>query len=140
MQRLHPPQQRLHSHDHLTWAERLGYVVIRAEVESRQLVVFLGLGCKHENWYCALRTQATADLHAINTGQHHVENYQIRRRHGSEAESSCAIWRLDHRESSGLEIMRQHLTNAAFVIHNQYSAHRGFNVLCGISNRLTHMG
>ena len=72
------PQRRLHARAELAHRERLGDVVVGAELEPEDLVDLLGLGGEHDDRHgLALGAQAPADLQAVHARQHHVQHDEI---------------------------------------------------------------
>ena len=95
----HPgaPQRRLHARAELAHRERLGDVVVRAELEPEDLVDLLGLRGEHDDRHrLALGAQAPADLEAVHPRQHHVEHDEIEDLLVEARERLAAVGRLDH--------------------------------------------
>ncbi|GAB3874278.1 hypothetical protein GCM10029964_015980 [Kibdelosporangium lantanae] len=73
----HPAQQRTDPRHQLTRAERLGDVVVRAQVQSQQEIVLRGPGGEHQHRQVGLAPQDPAHVQAVHTGQHDVEDQQV---------------------------------------------------------------
>ena len=59
-------------------AKRLGDVVVRAQIQAQDLVHLVALGGQHDDRDIGGRgraLQAAADLHAVDAGQHNVQQY-----------------------------------------------------------------
>ena len=73
-------QQRLDPAHQLAQAERLGQVVVGAELEADDLVDLVVAGGQDEDRHLgAGRPQAAQDLEAVHPGQAHVEDDEVRR-------------------------------------------------------------
>ena len=75
--RRRPAQQRLDARLQLAHAERLGEVVVAADLQSDDLVELGVAGRQEQHRNARLRAQAAADLVAVDAGQHDVEHHQI---------------------------------------------------------------
>ena len=73
------PQRRLHAGAELAQRERLGDVVVGAELEAEDLVDLLGLGREHDDRHRRARAQAPAHLEPVDAGHHHVEHDEVER-------------------------------------------------------------
>src|SRR5688572_11331195 len=72
------PERRANSGAQLPGAEGLRDVVVGAHIEAEDFLGFLRLGGQHDDWRAeAGLAQVAADLEAILTGQHHVQQNQI---------------------------------------------------------------
>ena len=77
-----PPQHGVHPGDKFAHAERLGYVIVGAEVQAQYLVGFVGPGGEYQ--YRDVRrgrfgAQPSAHLEAADVGQVQIQQYQARR-------------------------------------------------------------
>jgi len=72
-----PAQRRLHPRAELSHGERLGDVVVGAELEADDLVDLLRLGGEHDDRDRAARPQPATDLEAVHPGHHHVEHDEV---------------------------------------------------------------
>ena len=89
------PQRGLHPRAELAHRERLGDVVVGAELEPEDLVDLLALGAEHDDRDpLALRAQAPADLEAVHLRQHHVEHDEVERLLGEAGEGLAAVGRV----------------------------------------------
>ena len=68
---------RLDAAAELAHRERLGDVVVGAELEAEDLVDLLRLGGQHDDRHRAARPQAPADLEAVDARHHHVEDDEV---------------------------------------------------------------
>ena len=72
--RLGATKDRLHAGDELARRERLGDVVVGADLEPGDTVGLLVARGEHENRHCGLRAKPAADLKAVEAGQADVEH------------------------------------------------------------------
>src|SRR3954453_2123644 len=93
----HPaaPERRLDAAAELAQRERLGDVVIGAELEPEDLVDLLGLRREHDDRHGAARPEAPADLEAVEPRHHHVEHDEVERRLAEARERLLPVRRLD---------------------------------------------
>ena len=71
------PEHRAHPGDELPRGERLGHVVVRAELQADDLVDLAVLGGQHDHRDVGALAQRPADLAAGQAGQHEVEQDQV---------------------------------------------------------------
>src|SRR6266851_7225744 len=76
-------------------AERLGDVVVRAEVEAPDAVRFFAARGQQDDRHWSTLTQLATDLKAAQPGQHNVEHDQIRQRSFGERQGFFATVRQD---------------------------------------------
>src|SRR5258707_3274452 len=76
-------------------AERLGDVVVRAEIESPDAVSFFPARGQQDDRHWSTFTQFATDLEAAQPGQHNVEHDEIRQRSFGEREGFFATVRQD---------------------------------------------
>ena len=74
---LGPAENRLHTAAELPHREGLGDVVVRAQLETEDLVQLLGLRREHDDRDRALRPEPSADVVPVDLRQHHVEHDQV---------------------------------------------------------------
>ena len=87
-----PPQQRLHAGDELADAERLGDVVVGAELEAADDLLLLALGGEHDDRQLELPlADLPADFVAVELRQHDVEQQQVGRFAERRGESGVAV-------------------------------------------------
>ena len=70
------PQQGLDAGHHFAWAKRLGDVVVGAEIEPSDPVVFGGSRCEHHYRYRGFLPEALADFVTGDPRNHQVENHE----------------------------------------------------------------
>ena len=69
-----PPQDGLHPRDELTWTERLGDVVVRAELETQQPIGFLDARRQHDDRHVRARAQRPRHRETVDFRQAEVEH------------------------------------------------------------------
>ena len=72
-------QRRLDAAGELAQRERLGDVVVGAQLQPHHLVDLLGLGRQHDDRHRAAAAQPPADLEAVEPREHEVEHDEIER-------------------------------------------------------------
>ena len=72
-----PPQDRLDTRHQLSRAERLGQVIVGADLQAGNPIGLFGAGGEHENVDVGALPQASRHLHPVHPGQVEVENDQI---------------------------------------------------------------
>ena len=75
---LYPPQHRPHAGHHLPWVERLGNVVVSAQLQAQDLVCILDTRGQHNDGRAVLRPDRSADVEPVHGWQHEIENDQVR--------------------------------------------------------------
>ena len=87
-------QRGLDAAAELAQRERLGDVVVGAELEAEDLVDLLGLGREHDDRDGAARPQAPADLEPVEPRHHHVEHDEVEGRLAEARQRLAAVDRL----------------------------------------------
>ena len=70
-------EDRVDARRKLTRVERLGEVVVGAELESDNAVDILATGRQHQHWNPALGAKSLQNLEAVQAGQHDIENNKV---------------------------------------------------------------
>ncbi len=86
-----PAHRRLHPRAELAHGERLGDVVVGAELEAQNRVDLLRLRGEHDDRDRAARPQPAADLEAVHPGHHRVEHHQVERLLAEAGERLAAV-------------------------------------------------
>ena len=76
--RCRAPQQGAHARDQLPGRERLGDVIISAQFEAEHPIHLLAACGQHHHRCPAAFAEAAQKVQAGSTGQHHIEQYQVR--------------------------------------------------------------
>jgi hypothetical protein len=117
-----PSQQRLCPRDQLAGAERLGDVVVRAEIQPEDDVLFLPLGRQHHDWHInPLATQRPAHVETVHLRQHDVEEDQIWLHGGGHVEAALPVAGDVHVESLRAQRIGQAAGQRRLVFDEQES-------------------
>jgi hypothetical protein len=84
-------QGGLHAGAELPQRERLGDVVVGAELEAEDLVDLLGLGREHDDRHRRARAHPPADLEAVEAREHDVEHDEVEGRLAEAGEGLAAV-------------------------------------------------
>src|SRR5919204_4739130 len=112
-------QQRAHAAPKLADRERLGDVVVRAELEPDDLVELVVAGREHDDRNLALGAQALADLEAVELGQHQVEHDEVDVLFREACERLLAVPRLQHAIPLALERIGEELLDGVLVVDEE---------------------
>ena len=113
------PQQRPHATTELADRERLGDVVVGAELEPEHLVELVVAGGEHHDRHRAPRSQLLADLQPVDLRDHHVQHDQVDILGVETRERLVAVPRLDDPVSVAFERIREELLNRLLVVDEQ---------------------
>ena len=112
------PQQRVDPGQQLLRVKRLHEVIVRARAESSDTVRNLGTRRKHKDAPVeAVLPGGMADLKAVQTRQHHIQNQQVELLLQSEVTTTNAIQRSFHLVSRGPEKVRDGQHQARLIFH-----------------------
>ena len=125
---LRAAEEGAHARDELVGAERLGEVIVGAELESHDSIRFFRAGRQHDDRQRGGRVVSTnraTDFEAVHLREHEIEDEQIRRPRGDRRER-LAPRRHDLRRETGLpEIARDELSDVRVVFDDEdASGHR----------------
>ena len=120
--------------DQLARAERLADVVVRAGLETHHPVGLLPQRGQHDHGHVAAGPQPTADLQAVDAGQHQVEHDQVGGGVAHHAQRGLAVGRLDHLVLVGAQVGDDHLTHGVVVVDHQDAGH-GYLLLASVGRR-----
>src|SRR5262249_39760085 len=70
-------QDRFHAYHELSHAERLGNVVVGAELKANDSVRLFGAGGKHDDGNIAGRPEPSTDIKSAGRRQHDIEDDQV---------------------------------------------------------------
>src|SRR5680860_811818 len=131
-------QDRLHASGELTRRERLGDVVVRAELQTHHAVVFVASGGEHDHRHRRVLPQAPADLETVDPGQHEVEDHEVRPLSGRVVERGLAVTDRVHRETLALEVAHNDLTHCRIILDDEHvrwrDGHHGDRIAISIAN------
>ena len=118
---LHPGQDLLH-------LKGLGDVVVGTHLEAGDLVDGLALGGEHDDGHLGRLTDGAADAPAVETGEHQVQQHQIRLGGAEELQTLVAVGGGDDPIALFLQIEPQELRNVGIVLHDEHGLCHGFNL------------
>ena len=150
--RVRPAQQRAHARDEFVGAERLGDVVVGAELEPDDAVGLFGAGGQHDDRQGGrgrIGAERTADLEAVEAREHQIEQQEIRLAAPQRRQHVGAARNLIHRKARAREAAGEEHRDIGVVFDDEHtcgltgSAHegRGANSMCkrlGAFNRKRH--
>ncbi len=113
------PEKRADATSELADRERLRDVVVRAELETEDLVELVVAGGQHDDRDGALRAQAPADLEPVHSRQHDVEDDEVDVLLAKAAERLVPIPRLDDAVPIPLEWIREQGLDGVLVVHEE---------------------
>ena len=110
----------------LAQAERLGDVVVGAELQADDLVELGVLGGQHDDRHARFGADDAADLDARQLGQHQVEQDEVRALGTELGQGLAAVGGGDDPESVGFERVDQRLAQGGLVVDDEdRSCHPG---------------
>ncbi|CDN44691.1 hypothetical protein BN871_FJ_00030 [Paenibacillus sp. P22] len=119
-------QQRLHPRGQLEGIERLDEVIVRAELESLDLMHRFSLGRKHEDRHpLVVLSQPAAQLPPVHLRHHDIEHDEIGSPGRQLEESLAAVGRFFRRITFLAEQMGDQLADMAVVVDDKDVSHVG---------------
>jgi len=112
-------QQGAHSRNQRTRRERLGDVIVRANLQPGHLIHFLGEGSEHDDGHIAFAAQSLADFAPIQDGEHQVEDDEVGLFPAGNGQRGLTVGGGDNAESVLLQIIARQADDLRFVIHNE---------------------
>jgi hypothetical protein len=118
-----PPEGRTEARQQLIHAERLGDVVIRADVQGHDLVALAGAGGQDDDGRGAPAAEAFDHVVPIHVGQPEIEDHHIRRiaRRGRQGRHTVAYRR--HLVVARAQVDGQRLADCPLVVHHEHVRH-----------------
>src|SRR6266508_1102874 len=139
-------QNRFDARHQLARIKRLGQVVIRAKLQTEDLIDIFVTGGEHENSSRVLRgAQATADFEAIQFWEHYIQHHQSRLKACHFFQCDLSIVRRLNAKPVALEIHARQLDDGWLVIdeedefvgHNQCSVLNCASAMLGLDTSET---
>ena len=115
-----PATDGLEAGQQLHPAERLGQVVVRTRIEPPDLVSLGPEGREHEDRDVAHVPDPLQDLPAVEVGEPHVEDHDVRVVLVELADAVSALGSLGHREALSFQEGAQELPDVDFVLDDQH--------------------
>jgi len=115
------PEHRLDPRDQLAWTERLGQVVVGAQLQAKD-AVHLVVACGEEDGRCpvAVVAEPAADLEPVHAGQADVEHAGDRPQPAGRGEAGDAVGLGVHAEVVPREIHAYEISDGSFVLHDEH--------------------
>jgi hypothetical protein len=114
-----PPQERLHLRTELGDRERLGDVVVGAELEPEHLVELVVAGREHDDRHRTTRPQLPADLEPVKLREHDVQHDEVNLLLAETLERLLAVRRLNDRVAVPFERKRQDFPHRHLVVDEE---------------------
>ena len=129
---LDAPKDGAEAREQLARRERLGDVVVGAELETDDAVGLVALRGEHEHGHVALRADALADLEPVDARHHHVEEHGVDAALLEHRQPLLSVARALHRDAVLLEVAREQLEEPSVVVDEEHAharhAYREFRV------------
>ena len=117
-------QHRPHAGDQLAGAERLGHVVVRAELKPDQLVGFVVAGGEHDDRHARVAPQSVGHLEAIQAWEAKIEDHQVGVIRPRPHQRLRPVASASHRKSSAFQVVAHQLRDLGLVVDDQDRLHR----------------
>ena len=115
-------QHGLHARDDLARAERLGDVVVGADLEADEPVDLVGAR-RHEDDGDALGLEAPRQLEAVDTRQHDVDQCEVDAVLGGRRDRGGAVGCRDGRVAVGAQVLGEHRDDLLVVVDHENGRH-----------------
>ena len=116
-----PAQHGLHPQHQLPGRERLGHVVVRAELQAEHPVRLLAeRGQHHDRHPVRAGPQPPADLQAIDHGQHQVEYDEVGLVAGDRGERGRAVTGVRHQVPGPFQVPAHHVADRPVVVDDEH--------------------
>ncbi len=116
-----PPQDRLHPADELSGRERLGHVVVGAELQAEDAVDLVAPGRQHDDRHVGLLTDVAREVETALARQHHVEHEQVGVDLLEEERAARRVLRGVHLVALLLERVAHDLEDRVLVVDDEYA-------------------
>ena len=103
--------------------ERLGHVVVGAELETDDAVALVAAGGQEDGGDRPARPDLAAQLKPVAARQHHVEHDQLGRFALDESRDLAAVARGDHAKPVACEVLPDNLTDGLLIVDHEHGAH-----------------
>ena len=118
------PEDRAHPRHQLARAERLGQVVVGAELEADQLVALLDARGEHDDRHAGVLAQRPRHVEAVHLRQAQVEHDEIRLARSRLRQRVRPGAGHRHAEAGLLQVVAADCRDARLVVHDQDLLHR----------------
>jgi hypothetical protein len=127
--RARTPEHGLDPSDQLPRRERLGDVVVGAELETHDAVGFLAERGQHDHRPPPRRTDPAHDRQAVDAREHEIEDDEVRLGRFDDGPRPAAVLGLERLEALALEVADDHVPGRRVVVDDQHGlrhVHRGY--------------
>ena len=111
-----------HARHQLARAERLGQIVVGAQLQADQPVGLLHAGGEHDDRQAVggrVLAQGAGDVEAVQAGQHQVEHQQVGPLGAGQAQGGRAVARRQHAKARPVQIVAHDGHDARLVVHHE---------------------
>ena len=108
-------------------AERLGDVIVRAELEADDAIDLFALRRENDDGdtlRAAVVLDRPADFGAGDVGEHEIEQHQIRMLVVNQLEAVLPLGRREHVVAGHSQVVIEHLANIGFVFDDENACHQ----------------
>ena len=109
----------------LARAERLGDVVVGAQLETDHAVLLRAERGQHDDREVAAGTDAAEHLETIDAGQHHIEHDEVGPLVSHHRQRGLAVGRLRDVVPLGAQVGQHHLADGRVVVDDEHVRHQG---------------
>ena len=110
----------MHARKQLLDLEGLDDVVVRAHLQTGDLVLGLALGGEHDDGHFHGLAQLAADLPAVHHGQHDIEQHKVGLDLLGHLDGLAAVGRVRHLEAILLQVQAQQFRDVDIVLHDEH--------------------
>ena len=108
--------------EQLAYRERFGQIVVGTRGEAGDLVILRATGREHQNWQERARLpQTSADLDAVEIGQHEIEEHKVECLSGPALDRGLPQLFGDHIVVRGRQEVGQPFAKRRFILDDQYA-------------------
>ena len=119
----HPAQGGTGPGQQLAHAERLGHVVVRADLQAEDPVHLLGAGGQHDDRHQVVLAELPADCQPVQVGQHPVKDHQVRCLPLDLGQRAAAVEGLLHDVPVGQQLVADQVVQVHLVLDDQDQGH-----------------
>ena len=118
------PQDGTHPRHQLARGERLGHVVVGAELEPHDAIALLAARGQEDHRDGPARADRAAELESADAGEHHVEHDEVRRLALDEPGHFAAVARRDDAKAVAGEVLPDDVPDGGLVVDDEHGARR----------------
>src|SRR5258707_6677223 len=115
----YPAQNRAHPADQFARTKRLDQIIVGAQFQALNAVIFISASGEHENRSFGPGANAAADLKTVERRQHDVENHKVRMLARVQSQPIGPISGDDDGIPSVSQIEIEQVNNTFFILNNQ---------------------